>query len=314
MSISFEDKTKYIRLAAGIALIGNAILAVLKITAGIVSGGNALLGDGIDSATDVLISIVTLVVVNILSKPADTEHPWGHRRAETIATVFLSFMIFFAGAQLVINSVSNLVADIHTTLPSTFAVAVLIISIIGKVLLAYSQHILGKRSNSAMVKANAKNMAADVLISFGVLAGFAVAYLTGSGHADSIMATLIGAWIIKTAIGIFADANQELMDGNKDTESYRVILDAVNAVEGAYTPHRARMRCIAGFWDISFDIYVNPKCSVSDAHRIASRVENEIKKRLENVLDIMIHVEPRGDDTAEAFGLSEEDIITSEAD
>jgi divalent metal cation (Fe/Co/Zn/Cd) transporter len=68
------------------------------------------------------------------------------------------------------------------------------------------------------------------------------------------------------------------------------------------------MRRIAGFWDIDFDIDVDPKCTVSEAHDIASQVETEIKLRLENVFDIMIHVEPRGDNADETFGLSEDDM------
>ncbi|MCL2223049.1 MAG: cation diffusion facilitator family transporter [Oscillospiraceae bacterium] len=312
MRTEIDRKTKYIKLAAMIALIGNMILASMKITAGIFSQSNALVGAGIDSSTDVLISIITLVVVKILSKPADANHPWGHRKAETIATAFLSFIIFFAGAQLIINSITGLIAGVDTPLPPTIAIVVLIISVTGKSLLAVSQYILGKRADSAMIKANAKNMASDVLISVGVLVGFAIAHLTGSGQADSIMAILIGLWIIKTAIGIFSDANLELMDGNSDMESYKIIVDSVKAVEGAYSLHRARMRRIGGFWDISFDINVDPKCSVSDAHLIASNVEKEIKKRLENVLDIMIHVEPLGDDSVEGFGLSESEISKKE--
>ena len=314
MTDNKNDKTKYIRIAAITAIAGNAVLAILKIMMGISSYSGALIGDGIDSSTDVLISIITLVVIRILSKPADAEHPWGHRRAETVATAFLSFTIFFAGAQLIISSFSNLIADIHTPAPSAFAVIALIVSIIGKVLLALNQYILGKRANSAMLKANAKNMAADVLISFGVLAGFAIAYLTGSGHADSVMAILIGAWIIKTAVGIFLETNLELMDGNSDIKQYRIIVESVNAVVGASNPHRARMRRIAGFWDIDLDINVNPKISVIEAHKIASKVELEIKKRLEDVFDIMIHIEPCGDDAVEVFGLSESDMQRDKSD
>ncbi|MCL2248774.1 MAG: cation diffusion facilitator family transporter [Oscillospiraceae bacterium] len=314
MKTSIDKKTKYIKLAAMIALLGNVILASMKIAAGIFSQSNALVGAGIDSSTDVLISIITLVVVKILSKPADANHPWGHRKAETIATAFLSFIIFFAGAQLIINSLTDLIAGIDTPLPPPIAIIVLIISVAGKILLAVSQYILGKRADSAMIKANAKNMASDVLISLGVLVGFAIAHLTGSGLADSIMAILIGFWIIRTAISIFADANLELMDGNSDMESYRIIVDSVNAVEGASTPHRARMRRIGGFWDISFDINVDPNCSVAEAHVIVSNVEKEIKKRLENVMDIMIHVEPHGDKSAEGFGLSEKEIKNGKAE
>jgi len=304
-----DEKTRYIHTAAIIALIGNAVLAILKISTGMLSKSGALTGDGIDSSTDVLISIITLFVVKIISQPADIDHPWGHRRAETVATAFLSFIIFFAGAQLVINSISSLIFKEQSFTPSAIAIVVTLISVVGKILLAWSQYALGKRADSAMIKANAKNMASDVLISVGVLVGLIISMVTGSAYADGILAILIGLWIIKTAIGIFLEINLELMDGNNDTEPYRIVAEAVDSVKGAFSPHRARIRRVAGFWDIDFDIEVNPDCTVAEAHVIASQVEAEIKRRLEDVFDIMIHVEPRGDDDAdEGFGLSEEEM------
>ena len=308
MTAGNNNKAKYIRIAALTALAGNAVLAILKITTGVLSNSSALIGDGIDSSTDVLISIVTLVVAKIISKPADTEHPWGHGRAETVSTVLLSFMIFFAGMQLIISSVSNLISGERSFEPSAIAIIVTIGSIAGKIFLAWSQQILGKRANSAMIRANAKNMASDVLISVGVLVGLVISTYTGSAYADTIITILIGAWIIKTAVGIFLEANLELMDGNNDMEPYRIIVRAVNSVDGAANPHHARIRRIAGFWDIDFDIDVDPRCTVFKAHAIASRVESEIKQNLENVYDIMIHIEPSGDNALEAFGLSEDDM------
>jgi cation diffusion facilitator family transporter len=304
-----DNKTNDIRVAAIIALAGNSVLAVLKISAGIFSKSNALIGDGIDSSADVLISIITLFIVKVISKPADAKHPWGHGRAETVATAFLSFIIFFMGAQLIINSASNLFSGEQHIESSAVAIIVTLISIIGKILLALSQYILGKRADSTMIKANAKNMAGDVLTSCSVMVGLTISIFMGSTYADTIIAMLIGVWIIKTAVGIFLEANLELMDGNINIGPYRVIVDAVNAVEGASNPHRARIRRIAGFWDINFDIDVDPKCAVSEAHSIASQVECEIKQRLEDVFDIMIHVEPRGDTTDEMFGLSEDEML-----
>ncbi len=294
-----------IRTAAVIALTGNILLAVIKILAGTLSSSFALISDGIDSSADALISIITLVVVKIMSKPADAGHPWGHGRAETVTTAFFSFLLFFMGGQLVINALTSLLSRNQASAPSFLAMVITIISIIGKVLLAWCQFSLGKRSDSGMIIANAKNMASDVLVSVGVLAGLIISAVTGSGSADIIIAGLIGIWIIKTAVGIFLEANLELMDGNSSTEPYQVILDAVSSVEGAGNPHRARMRRVAGFWDINLDIDVNPECTVLEAHEIASQVEAEIKQRLENVFDIMIHIEPQGDDNDETFGLSE---------
>ena len=308
MTTKNREKTKYIRIAAITAIIGNTVLAILKIITGIFSNSGALIGDGIDSSTDVLISIITLVVVRIISKPADKEHPWGHGRAEAVSTVLLSFIIFFAGMQLIISSISNLISGERYFEPSVMAIIITLISIAGKIILAWSQYMLGKRAGSTMIRANAKNMASDVLISIGVLVGLIISTYTGSTYADTIIAILIGVWIIKTAIDIFLEANLELMDGNNDMEPYRIIVRAVNSVDGAANPHHARIRNISGFWDIDFDIDVDPKCTVLEAHTIASKVEKEIKRNLENVYDIMIHIEPSGDNAPEAFGLSEDDI------
>jgi len=308
MSAKNVNKTKYIRTAAIIALGGNIGLALLQIIFGLISNSNALVGNGIDSSADVLISIVTLFIVKVISKPADAKHPWGHGRAETVATAFLSFIIFFAGAQLIISSITSLISGDQTTTPSSLALVISIISIIGKLLLAWSQHTLGKRADSAMIKANAKNMASDVMVSVGVLIGLVISIVIDSAHADTIIALLIGAWIIKTAIGIFLEVNVELMDGNSNMAKYQVIVDSVNATNGAFNPHRARMRSIAGFWDINFDIDVDPNCTVKQAHKIMMQVEREIRKRLENVYDIVIHVEPKGDDEKEVFGLSEDEM------
>ena len=306
--VNNEDKAKYIRVAATTAIAGNAVLAVLKIVTGVFSNSGALIGDGIDSSTDMLIGIMTLFVGRIISKPADIEHPWGHGKAETISTVLLSFIVVFAGMQLIISSVSNLISGERYFEPSFVAIIVTLSSIVGKTLLAWSQYLLGKRANSAMVKANAKNMAGDVLISTGVLTGLIISTVTGLTYADTIISILIGVWIIKTAIEIFLEVNLELMDGNNDMEPYRIIVRAVNSVDGAANPHHARIRSIAGYWDIDFDIDVDPESTVLEAHNIASKVEREIKRNLENVYDIMIHIEPSGDNALEAFGLSEDDI------
>jgi len=300
-----QENVATIRKAGIITVLGNAVLAILKLVTGWFSGSAALLGDGIDSTGDVLIGAMTLIVAKIISKPADKEHPWGHGRAEAIATAALSFVIFFMGAQLVFNSITNLISGEQQVVPSAVALIVTVISIAGKMILARSQYILGKRAGSAMIQANAKNMTGDVLISLGVLVGLVTSMLTGSGYADAIVAIMIGAWIVWTAIGIFMEANLELMDGNKDLEPYHEIFDAVASVDGASNPHRARMRSIGGFWDISFDIDVDPQLTVLEGHLIAEEVEDEIRLRLENVADIMIHVEPPGDDPDEVFGICE---------
>ena len=303
-----QNKARIIKTASLTALFGNLGLAALKIATGIYAGSLALIGAGIDTSVDVLIAIMALFVSGIISRPADETHPWGHGRAETVATALLSFMLFFAGAQLILTSGRDIIFGAERDVPSLPALVVTAISIAGKLLLAWSQYLMGKKADSPMLKANAKNMSADVLLSAGVLAGIGLSMLFGIAVIDSWAALLVGAWVIKAALGIFLEANTELMDGGSSKKHYRQVFEAVHSVPEAGKPHRVRMRRIAGLWNIDIDIEVPPRLTITEAHTIARKVEKAIKARMENVYDIMVHVEPEGNQENECYGLSEECI------
>ncbi|GMO30575.1 MAG: cation diffusion facilitator family transporter [Termitinemataceae bacterium] len=305
-----RTRSSIIKKASVIALCGNALLAILKIVAGIAGGSLAVIGDGIDSSVDVLISAMTIFVAGIISRPADEDHPWGHGRAETIGTAAISFLLVFAGVQLVINSAQNLITAKTYELPQFVTLIATLISITGKLLLALNQYQMGKKSGSAILIANSKNMAADVFISAGVFAGLGCSILFNFGALDSIVALLVGLWVIKSGVSIFLDVNSELMDGGSMPDQYKAVFDAVNSVTGAGHPHKTRMRRIAGFWDIDLDIEVDGNLSVTQAHNIATEVEAAIRNRLDLVYDIMVHIEPSGCENHrdEAFGLSEDSV------
>ena len=301
-------KARIIKTASLTALFGNFTLAAAKIITGIFSGSLAVIGDGIDTSVDVLIAIMTLIVANIIAKPADENHPWGHGRAETVATTLLSCILFFVGAQLILNSGMQIITGEPREVPSFPALIVTVVSIAGKILLAWSQNMFGKKADSAMLKANAKNMTADVILSAGVLIGIGLSIVLKIGVIDCWAAVLAGLWIIKSALGIFMEANTELMDVGSSSIYYQHIFDAVKSVEDAGDPHRVRMRRIAGLWDIDMDIEVAPQKTVIEAHWIAYMVEKAIKERIENIYDIMVHIEPAGNMETESYGLSEKNL------
>ena len=157
-----------------------------------------------------------------------------------------------------------------------------------------------------MLMANSKNMAADVITSVGVLVGLVFSLLFNIGAIDLITAILVGLWVIKNAIGIFMEANTELMDGSVSKKSYKMLYDAIRSVPEAGRPHRTRMRRIAGFWDIDLDIEVDSSLTIREAHDIANKVEKAIKKNIDGIFDIMVHVEPKGNKQQESYGLTEE--------
>jgi cation diffusion facilitator family transporter len=300
------NKSRLIKIASLTAIFGNAALAIAKIFTGITGGSLAVIGDGIDSSMDVLIAIMSLFVARIIAQPADEDHPWGHGRAETVATAIISFILFFAGSQLILSSVRDIFMGEQREVPSFATIIVTLISIAGKLLLAWLMYLFGKKADSSMLKANAKNMTADVLLSAGVLIGLGLSMFFNIGLIDSYAAILVGLWVLKSALGIFLEANSELMDGGFHKTYYKEVFDAVKTVEEAGNPHRVRMRRIAGFWDIDIDIEVPPNKTVIEAHWISHKVENAIKTRIENVYDIMVHVEPAGNIENEGYGLSEE--------
>lgn len=287
-----------------ISTIGNAVLSISKIIVGLLAGSLAVLGDGIDSATDVIISVVMIFTARIMSRPPSKKYVFGYEKAESIATKILSLVIFYAGMQMLFSSVESIFSDEVKEIPSAIAIYVTVFSIAGKLLLALYQYKQGKKINSSMLTANAINMRNDVIISSGVLLGLIFTFIFKLPILDSITGLIISLFIIKSSISIFMDSNVELMDGVKDVNIYNKIFEAVEKVPGAGNPHRVRSRMIGNLYNITLDIEVDPQMTLMQAHEIADAVEKSIENSIDNVYDILVHVEPAGKcQTDEKFGI-----------
>ena len=288
------SREKILIRTSWVSAIGNAVLSLLKITVGIWGGSLAVLGDGIDSATDVVISIVMIFTAHIVNKPPSRKYVYGYEKAESIATKVLSLVIFYAGLQMMISSIDSFFTLKTKEIPSHLVIYVILFSIVGKLLLALYQHRQGKKINSLLLKANATNMRNDVLISVGVLVGLAFTFIFKLPLFDSITGLLISLFIIKTGVSIFMDANIELMDGVKDDSVYDKIFKAVAEVPGASNPHRVRSRQIGNLYMVVLDVEADGDITLKEAHDIAHQVEKSIKATVENIYDIVVHIEPKG--------------------
>lgn len=301
-----RERGRIIVRASWIGIVGNGLLALLKTVAGFISGSAAVLADGIDSGLDVLTSGITLIAARITSKPPDIDHPYGHSRAETIATKSVSFVIFFAGAQLGLSALGHLINGEIRELPSLLALYVTGASIVGKILLAFYKRSIGRQVQSSMLIADAKNMRADIVISFGVLIGVGCTQMLSLPILDSIVALLISLWIMFVAFRIFVETNVELMEGYSDPETYQQIFDAVEGVTGAEHPHRTRIRSVGSMQIVDLDIEVDGTLTVTEAHEVAQETERAIKSAVNNVYDVLVHVEPRGNvEGSERYGVSQ---------
>jgi len=291
------------------AMAGNALLAFLKLAAGFISGSFAVIADGIDSVSDIVSSVVVLVAARIIARPPNIKFPYGYKKADTVATKVLSFMIFFAGAQLAYSTVRILVAGVSMETPGGLAIWVTLISILGKFFLTILLSRTGKKVESTMLIANAKNMRNDILLSLSVLASLIFTVVLKEPLIDRIIALLISLFIMYTGFKIFMKSNIDLMDGIDNPGVYDKLFLSVHSVEGAHNPHRVRARKIGHYYMINLDIEVDPDLSVKEAHDIAKNVENSIKSNLRNIYDVMVHVEPLGNlEEDEKYGITETEI------
>lgn len=303
------DSIKLILRASWVGIIANALLALVKIIVGFITNSQAVIGDGLDTLADVATYVIILFMAKLSQRPPTARYPYGFRRAETIASKLLSFFIFFAGAQLLYNNIEQLISEEPRELPGALAIYVTALSIVIKSLLAGWQFRIGRITGSGMLIANAKNMRSDIVLSLSVLAGVGATRLFNLPVIDTIFAIGVSLWILRIGFEVFMDSNTELMDGVKDTSVYEQVFAATDAVDGAHNPHRARIRKMSNLYLIDLDIEVDENMSVADSHKIGVAVEDKIKERLENVYDIMIHIEPKGNvEKGEKFGISRSDL------
>ncbi|RKX92546.1 MAG: cation transporter [Spirochaetes bacterium] len=304
-----EARVKDIRKASIVGIAGNAILSAAKIGAGLVGGSYALISDGIDSATDIITSIVTLYASRIVNQPPDENHPYGHGRAETLATKVLSFIIFFTGAQLAFSAVKDLFSDKSRVVPDTMVIYFILLSIFGKLFLALYKYKIGKRTDSSMLIADAKNMRNDVVISLSVLTGLIFTFILNLPVLDTVTALLISLWIMKSAFGLFLETSVELMDGLEDKSIYRKVFDATCSVKGVRNPHKTRIRKMNTKYIVDMEIEVDGSLSVKEGHKKAVEVQHCIQNQIDNIYDVIIHVEPFGnEETTETYGLSKKNF------
>jgi len=303
------NRFRIIQTASILAITGNLVLSVAKIITGILSNSLSVLGDGLDSLSDVFISIITLIISFLIVKPPDKNFPYGYYRSETIATSVLAFLMFFAGGQLVLSTVDKLIFHDYNQLPGMLAVYVTILSISGKLLLAISQYVLGRKSNSQMIIANGKNMVNDILTSSGVLLGLIFIYYLNLPVIDRIIAFIIGLWIMISAVRIFSGTIKEVMEGESDMELYNILFSLIRKYECFYNPHRVRIRRLGAYHLIEFDIEAVENCTIKEAHDNVIELESDIKKKMPSVYDIFIHIEPLGNyEQHERWGLNEGEL------
>ncbi|MGB9614028.1 MAG: cation diffusion facilitator family transporter [Fervidobacterium sp.] len=299
-----ENTENELKKVALIAVVTNTLLAIIKVSIGLIFKSMAVLADGIDTSTDILTSSTMFMATVISHKPADKEHVYGHQKAENIGAKIISFVIFYAGFSLLIESASRLIKGEYQVLSGFLPLMAAAISVAGKTFLFTVEYMAGKKYKSFSMVAEAKNMRNDIMMSSLVFLGVLLNKI-GLPWMDPLVGVIMSGIIIKVAWEVFEENAHELMDGLREEEMwiYDKVFDACKSC-GASNPHKVRVRKIGGKFDINMDVEVDGKLDVRTAHEITKCIKKKLCET-QNVYDVVIHVEPEGNDEKEPFGISE---------
>lgn len=275
--------------AVFLSIFSYIFLSVLKIFFGSITKSAALTADGLNNSIDILSSIAVLIGLKLSLKPPDSDHPYGHRRAETISSLIASFIMFIVGMEVLINA-GTLIWKGRSQTPDWLAAWLAIIgAVIMLIVYTINKRIAQKTENLA-VMATAKDNLSDALVSIGVAIGIIASHFH-LAWLDSIMAFAIGGIILKTAWNIFQEASHHLSDGINE-EYLQKIREELACIEGVYEVTSVKGRTHGKNLLLDIDILVNPMLTVYESHLITEQIENHLKKTFP-ISHIQIHVEPK---------------------
>lgn len=283
-----QGNLKIAEKGARLSIVAYLILAVFKLTVGYFANSIALTADGLNNSTDILASVAVLIGLKISQKPADENHPYGHLKAETIASLVASLIMVSVGINVLYNGVETIFTE-EKEVPNILASLVSIISGIVMLLVYLYNRNMAVRINSSGLLAAAKDNLSDAFVSFGTAIGIIGTYF-GLKLLDPIIGGVIGLIIIKTGYEIFRESSHTLTDGiNKDDiKRIKAIIISVNGVR-CVKDLKARRHGNRLLIDVI--IGVDPTITVQAGHDITILVEQEIRKHYD-IVDVLIHVEP----------------------
>ena len=295
MQISDVDealKEKILRRVTWVGLFVNLVLSAIKFAAGIFGRSQALVADAIHSLSDLTTDIAVLAGSHYWSRPPDENHPYGHRRLETLVTVFIGVVLIAAGIGIGWKAISTLYQK-HIAPPGWIAVLAAFASIACKESLYRWTAITGRRIKSTALAANAWHHRTDALSSLPVLVAVAGARIFPTwSFLDHVGAVVVSIFILHASIKIIWPSLSELIDVGAPIETQRKIRDIALRNKNVLQVHDIRTRFISSSVLVDLHIVVEGSISVREGHNIADDVRDRITQEIPEVLDVIVHVDP----------------------
>lgn len=272
-----------------LSLTTNIFLVAIKIAAGFASGSVSVLAEGVQSSVDVVASALILVTVRVAAAPPDNEHPYGHGKAENLASLAQMLLILGTVAYLMSAAWSRWH---HPVMPRLdWGIAALLVAIVANVLVSGRLSRVAKETGSQALAAEAMHLRSDMLSCVGVLVGLVLVWITREPRVDPAVAGIMTVVITVTAIKLLRDSVRPLLDESLPAEEEARVREALDSDPRVLGYHRLRTRRAGAVRLMDLHLLLDDDLSFREAHAITEDVEGEIRHVLPNV-DVIVHAEP----------------------
>ncbi len=285
-----EDRYSAAKTVAAIGIMANIVLLVIKLLSGYAAGSQAMIADGFNSVGDVFASVVTLMGSLYAAKPKDSDHVWGHGKAEYIACMVIGFAMIAMAVYTISGSATALMAGERMEFSwGLVAVAIITIALKGTLFL-YARR-KAKKHGSLLIEANAKDHRNDVLVTTGTLIAIIFSVL-GQHWVDGAVGIVISCWIIYSGYTILRDAARVLMDANADLDVLDVYKNEILEIPGVDHLDSVVAKPVGAKYILIVKISVDREMNVMESHSIAKSVELHLMEERPEVEDVIVHINP----------------------
>lgn len=291
-----DERFRKAEFAAWVGIVVNLLLAIVKGFIGYIANSKALIADAVHSASDVVGSLAVLIGLRAARKPPDEDHPYGHGKAESIAAIIVSIILFLVGVEVANASFQTLQEPLVA--PAAIAIYVAAASMVTKEILFQWKIRLGKKLNSQALIANAWDHRSDVYSSFAALIGIGGAVLGGKLnipallYLDPIAGIIVSILVLKMAYQILKESIHNTLDHVIHKEEAQELVDAVEKVEGVISVDKLLAREHGHYVIVDVKVGVNPHISVEKGHAIGKEVKQTLIEGFDHVHDVMVHINP----------------------
>jgi len=287
---SSEERFRKSKIASWIGIWASFFLTLFKIFAGISGRSQAMLSDGFHSLSDIFANLLALASVKISEKPVDKEHPYGHGKAEAIAALSISFLLFGISIVLAYRALNALFLKIKIVPGLLPLVAALVSISVNEAMFRYTYYI-GKKFESLAVLASSYDHRADALSSIPALIGIGGARL-GYTFLDPLAGFAVTLFIFRMGIKILRPSLRELMDTSLPEDFIEEIRKVTLSVEGARKIDDIKTRRMGWRNSIDLSVEIDANLSIEKGHQISDQIEKLLLQKLKNIGNIMIHINP----------------------